>query len=264
MRSAVRNWTRSHGHCSRRAELRSSPGDRVTSVGWVTETSFSPEAVDDHLNQLLLDKDPVLAEALEASRAAGLPDIAVSPQTAQLLGLLARMCGARRVLEIGTLGGYSTICLARAVGAEGAVVTLESEPRHAEVAAANLRRAGLQDRVEIVVGAALDTLPGLGGGFDMVFIDADKENYPAYLDWAVRLGRPGTAIVVDNVVRAGRILSADEEDRAARAVAEMLEAMGARPDLDTAAIQTVGCKGWDGFALALVKQHERRYGKHRG
>lgn len=228
-------------------------------MGAVTHSSVSPQAVDHLLNQILLDKDPVLAEALEASRAAGLPDIAVSPQTAQLLGLLVRMSGARRVLEIGTLGGYSTIALARAVGAEGLVVTLEYEPHHAEVAAANLARAGLADRVEIMVGPALESLAHLGGDFDLVFIDADKENYPAYLDWAVRLARPGTVIVVDNIVRQGRILSPAEEDHQARATAEMLQMMGSRSDLDTAAIQTVGMKGWDGFALALVKRHERRY-----
>jgi len=163
------------------------------------------------------------------------------------------MCGARRVLEIGTLGGYSTICLARAVGAEGSVVTLEYEPRHAEVARKNLQRAGVADRVEIVVGAALDTLPGLTGDFDLVFIDADKENNCAYVRWAIELGRPGTVIVVDNTVRSGRILDPAVDDHQARAVRDMLEMMGAHPHLDSAAIQTVGLKGWDGFVVALVK-----------
>ena len=231
----------------------------AATVGRVTEASVRPEIVDELLNRLLLDNDPGLAEVLVSSRAAGLPDISVTPQFAQLLGLLVRMSGARRVLEIGTLGGYSTICLARGVGAEGLVVTLEREPRYAEVAATNLNRTGLTDRVEIRVGAALDTLPTLSGDFDLVFIDADKENYPAYLDWAIRLGRPGTVIVIDNVVRAGEILAPAEQDAAARATLDMLEVMGARPELDTAAIQTVGAKGWDGFALALVKRRQRRY-----
>ncbi len=162
------------------------------------------------------------------------------------------MADARRILEIGTLGGYSTICLARAAGPESSVVTLEYEPRHAEVAAANLRRAGVADRVEIIVGAALDTLPTLTGRFDFVFIDADKENNSAYVQWAIELGRPGTVIVVDNIVRDGRILDPAADDHQAQAVREMLEMMGRHPKLDTAAIQTVGVKGWDGFALALV------------
>ena len=194
-----------------------------------------------------------LAAALADSAAAGLPPIEVSPQAAHFLGLLVRIAAARRILEIGTLGGYSTICLARAAGPESSVVTLEYEPRHAEIAAANLRRAGVADRVEIVVGAALDTLPTLTGRFDFVFIDADKENNSAYVDWAIRLSRPGTVIVVDNVVRDGRILAPEPDDHQARAVRDMLEMMGRHPELDTAAIQTVGVKGWDGFAVALVR-----------
>lgn len=211
------------------------------------------QPVDTLLDRALLDQDPALAAALADSNAAGLPPIEVSPQTAHLLYLLVRISGARRVLEIGTLGGYSTICLARGVGAEGSVVTLEYEPRHAEVARRNLDRAGVADRVEVVVGAALDTLPGLTGDFDLVFVDADKENNSAYVQWAVDLGRPGTVIVVDNVIRNGRILDPAVEDLQARAVRDMLEMMGRHPQLDTAAIQTVGLKGWDGFAIALVK-----------
>lgn len=210
------------------------------------------QAADALLDRLLLGDDPALAAALADSAAAGLPPIEVSPQSARLLFLLTRISGARRVLEIGTLGGYSTICLARGVGAEGSVVTLEFDPRHAEVAANNLQRAGVADRVEIVVGAALDSLPGLTGDFDLVFIDADKENNSAYVRWAVELGRPGTVIVVDNVVRSGRILDPAADDGQARAVVEMLEMMGGHPRLDTAAIQTVGVKGWDGFAVAVV------------
>jgi predicted O-methyltransferase YrrM len=209
--------------------------------------------VDALLDRLLLDDDPVLAAALADSAAAGLPAIEVSPQSGQLLNLLTRISGARRVLEIGTLGGYSTICLARGVGAEGSVTTLEYDARHAEVARINLERAGVGDRVDVVVGAALDSLPGLTGQFDLVFIDADKENSSAYVQWAVDLGRPGTVIIVDNVVRHARILDPAPGDTQARGVRDMLEMIGAHPRLDTAAIQTLGVKGWDGFAVALVK-----------
>jgi predicted O-methyltransferase YrrM len=211
--------------------------------------------VDALLDRILLGEDPALTAALADSHAAGLPPIEVSPQGGRLLSLLATMSGARRVLEVGTLGGYSTICLARAVGPDGQVVTLEYEPRHAEVARVNLQRAGVADRVEIVVGAALDTLPTLTGGepFDLAFLDADKENNAAYVQWAVDLGHPGTVIVVDNVVRNGRVLNPAADDQQALGVRAMLDMMGQHPRLDTAAIQTVGTKGWDGFALALVK-----------
>jgi len=205
------------------------------------------------LNRTVLPEDPVLDAALADSAAAGLPPIEVSPQSAQLLGLLVQIAGARRVLEIGTLGGYSTICLARAVGPDGAVVTLEYEPRHADVARRNLERAGVADRVEILLGAALDTLPTLSGEFDLVFIDADKENNVAYVQAAVDLGRPGTVIVLDNIIRDGRVLSPAADDLQARAVRDTLEMMGRHPQLDTAAIQTVGVKGWDGFAVARVR-----------
>ncbi|ANW68107.1 methyltransferase [Mycobacterium sp. djl-10] len=205
------------------------------------------------LNRTVLAEDPVLDAALADSAAAGLPPIEVSPQSAQLLGLLVRIAGARRVLEIGTLGGYSTICLARAVGLGGSVTTLEYEPRHADVARRNLERAGVADRVQILVGAALDTLPTVSGEFDLVFIDADKENNVAYVQAAVELGRPGTVIVLDNIIRDGRVLSPADDDLQARAVRDTLEMMGRHPRLDTAAIQTVGIKGWDGFAVALVR-----------
>ncbi len=210
-------------------------------------------AVDALLDRLVLDDDQALTAALAESQAAGLPPIEVSAQHARLLYLLTRISGARRVLEIGTLGGFSTICLARGVGSEGSVVSLEHDPRHAEVATRNLRRAGLADRVNIVIGNALDTLPRLSGDFDLVFIDADKENNVAYVRHAIRLGRPGTVIVVDNAVRAGRILDPAEEDQQARAVREMLEMVGAERRLEAAAIQTVGAKGWDGFVIARVK-----------
>lgn len=184
-----------------------------------------------------------------------MPAIEVSAQHAKLLSLLVTMSGSRRVLEIGTLAGYSTIALARAVGQDGAVVSLEYEPAHAEVARQNLDRAGVSDRVEIVVGAALDSLPTLqqrGQAFDFVFIDADKENNVAYVEWAISLGKPGTVIVVDNIARNGRVLDPQPGDEQAHAVRAMFDMMGAHPRLESAAIQTVGAKGWDGFAVALV------------
>jgi predicted O-methyltransferase YrrM len=217
----------------------------------------TPQDVDAFLDSTLVGDDPVLSAALKDSDAAGLPQIAVSLQQGKFLSLLAGAMQARRILEIGTLGGFSTIWLARGAGPQGRVVTLEYEPKHAEVARANLVRAGVGDRVEIKVGAALETLPTLptvtDGPFDLVFIDADKENYVAYLEWAIRLARPGAVIVADNVIREGRVLTATSEDAAASAVRETLQMMGEDPRLDAAAIQTVGAKHWDGFAFALVK-----------
>jgi len=209
--------------------------------------------VDALLDRLILDPNPALSAALADSQAAGLPPIEVSAQAARLLYLMVKITGARRVLEVGTLAGFSTICLALGVGAEGAVVTLEYNPRHVEVARRNLQRAGVAERVEIVVGAALDTLPGLTGDFDLVFIDADKENNAAYVEHAVRLGRPGTVIIVDNAVRSGRILTPAADDHQARGVRAMLELVGAHPRLEAAAIQTVGAKGWDGFLIARLR-----------
>lgn len=205
------------------------------------------------LDSLVLGEDQALHAALAESQSAGLPPIEVSAQSARLLYLLTRISGARRVLEIGTLGGFSTIGLARGVGAEGSVVSCEYNPRNAEVAERNLRRAGIADRVDIVVGRALDTLPRLTGHFDLVFIDADKENNTAYLRHAIRLGRPGTVIVVDNAVRSGRILDPAAEDHQARGVREMLEAAGTESRLEAAVIQTVGSKGWDGFLIGRLR-----------
>jgi predicted O-methyltransferase YrrM len=211
--------------------------------------------IDAYFDRILLGDDPALTAALEASDAAGLPTIAVSSQYGKFLYLLAMATHASRVLEIGTLGGFSTIWLARAVGPAGHVVTLEYEPKHAQVARANLSRAGVADRVEVIVGAALDTLPGLAERepFDLVFIDADKENNSAYVQWAIKLGAPGSIVVVDNVVRAGRVLDPAPDDHQARGVRDMWEMIAANPRLEAAAIQTVGAKGWDGFALAIVK-----------
>ncbi|KZS66323.1 methyltransferase [Mycobacterium kansasii] len=210
--------------------------------------------VDAFLDSTVVGDDPALSTALQTSDAAGLPRIAVSAQQGKFLCLLAGAMGARRILEIGTLGGYSTIWLARGAGPEGRAVTLEYQPKHAEVARANLARAGLRDRVEVVVGAALEALPTVSGGpFDLVFIDADKENNVAYLEWAIRLTRPGSVIVVDNVVREGQVLAPAPDNLDAQAARQTLQMMGEHPALDTAVIQTVGAKRWDGFALALVK-----------
>jgi len=215
-----------------------------------------PKSLDDVFNRVLRTEDDALRAAREDGAAAGMPAIEVSAQHGKLLSLLATMSRARRVLEIGTLAGYSTINLARGVGPDGRVVTLEFEPRHAEVARRNFERAGLADRIEIVVGAALDSLPQLaerGETFDMFFIDADKENNVAYVEWAIKLGRPGSVIVVDNIARMGRVLDPAPDDHQARAVRDMFDMIGENPHLDAAAIQTVGTKDWDGFAVALVK-----------
>jgi predicted O-methyltransferase YrrM len=219
-------------------------------------TDPDPKALDELFNRVLRSEDDALVAAREAGAAAGMPAIEVSAQHGKLLFLLASATRATRALEIGTLAGYSTIELARGVGAGGRVITLEYEPRHAEVARQNLARAGVDDRVEVIVGAALDTLPTLVGReqpFDLIFIDADKENNVAYVEWAIKLGAPGSIIVVDNIARSGRVLDPAPDDLQARAVRDMLEMMGENPRLDAAAIQTVGTKGWDGFAVAIIK-----------
>ncbi|MEE2034971.1 O-methyltransferase [Rhodococcus chondri] len=210
------------------------------------------ERTDTYLSDLLIGDDPATESALAANAEAGLPAIDVARVQGKFLYLLARATGARSVLEIGTLGGYSTIWLARAVGDAGTVITLEFEPRHAEVARVNLDRAGVGGVVDIRVGAALDTLPQLEGPFDLVFVDADKENNSNYVREALRLSRPGTVIVVDNVIRGGSVADPATDDERARASREVLELLSSEPRLDATALQTVGSKGWDGFALALV------------
>jgi predicted O-methyltransferase YrrM len=209
--------------------------------------------VDAVLTDILLGSDPALEAALADSDAAGLPPIAVAPNQGKLLMLLAQMAGARRILEIGTLGGYSTIWLARALPADGRLVTLEYEPKHAEVARRNIARAGFADKVEVKVGAASETLPTLQGPFDFVFIDADKVGYPDYFRSALKLSRPGTVIVADNVVRAGKVAE-PAGDANAEAVRSMLELAAAEPRVAATAVQTVGSKGWDGFALIRVER----------
>nr|WP_027331998.1 O-methyltransferase [Mycolicibacterium tusciae] len=216
-----------------------------------------PKALDQLFNNLLRTEDEALTATRASADAAGMPAIEVSAQHGKLLYLLATVARATRVLEIGTLAGYSTINLARAVGPSGRVVTLEYEPAHAEVARQNLARAGVEDRVEVIVGVALDSLPVLaqrGDTFDLSFVDADKENNVAYVEWAIKLSHPGSIIVVDNIARFGRVLEPAADDHQARAVRDMLTMMGEHPRLDTAAIQTVGTKGWDGFAVALVTE----------
>ena len=213
-------------------------------------------AVDSFIADHLLRGDPALDWALAANAAAGLPAIDVSPVQGKLLHLLARGMGARRILEVGTLGGYSTIWLARALPAAGRLVTLELDPHHAEVARANLGRAGVGERGEVRVGPAADTLAQMiadaEGPFDFVFVDADKEGYPAYLRAALNLSRPGTMLVFDNVVREGDILDPDHSDPRVQGTRALFEALAAEPRLSATAIQTVGAKKWDGFALAIV------------
>jgi len=213
-------------------------------------------AVDRYLADLLAPTDPALAAALEKSAAAGLPAIQVSAVQGRLLELLARASGARAILEIGTLGGYSAIWLARGLEPDGRLITLEADPKHAEVARANVARAGLAGRVEILVGPALETLPRLAadgrGPFDLVFIDADKPSNADYFDWALKLTRPGSFIVVDNVVREGGVADAASDDPAVLGTRRVLERMAAEPRVRATAIQTVGTKGYDGFAIAVV------------
>lgn len=210
--------------------------------------------VDAFLTRTLVGSDPILDAALSAQHAAGLPSIEVAPVNAKFLHLLTRIAGARRVLEIGTLGGYSTIWFARAVGEGGRVVSIEAEPANADVARANLRRAGVADRVDVRVGRGADVLPTLEGedAFDLVFIDADKESNTLYLDWAARLGRPGTVVVLDNVVRGGDVADADTMDSKVQGARRGILMLGSDPRFDATALQTLDRKGWDGVALAIV------------
>lgn len=210
--------------------------------------------VDRYLRESLGVGDAALDATLAANAKAGLPAIDVSALQGRLLEMLARMIGARRILEIGTLGGFSTISMARGVGEGGRVITLEAEPDHAAVARANIARAGLSDIVDLRLGLALDILPTLiaEAPFDMIFIDADKESMVAYLDWALRLSRVGTVIIGDNVVRSGEVANPRSTDPSVRGVQGYLQAMGKNPRLLATAMQTVGEKGWDGLAVALV------------
>lgn len=224
-------------------------------------------AVDRYISDHLVPADPVLEAALSDSDAAGLPPIAVTPNQGKLLELLARIQDARTILELGTLGGYSTIWLARALPADGRLITLEYEPHFAEVARANIARAGVADVVEVRIGAALDTLPQLhaegAGPFDLIFIDADKQNYPGYFQWSLKLSRPGTVIVGDNVVRDGAILDPqaydpEHGDDLIKGVRRFYELVSDEPRVNRSAtaVQTVGAKGHDGFALMIVGEEQ--------
>jgi predicted O-methyltransferase YrrM len=222
----------------------------------MVERSDTPDPrwaeVDAYIADRLLGRDDALAATLVANAAAGLPDIDVSPAQGRMLHLLARMAGARRILEVGTLGGYSTIELARALPADGKLVTLEIDPHHAEVARANLAHADLGERVEVIVGPAVETLRSLDGPFDLVFIDADKPSNVSYLREAIRLSRPGTTIIVDNVIREGGVLDAESADARIRGTRALFDAIHSEPRLTATSVQTLGVKKWDGFLLAVV------------
>ncbi len=214
--------------------------------------------VDRYIAGLLAPSDPALDAALKTSANAGLPAISVSPNQGKLLQLLAQLRGARNILEIGALGGYSTIWLARALPAGGRLTTLEVNPKHAEIALANVAQAGLSQAVELRLGPALETLPQLAaekrGPFDLIFIDADKPNIPDYFTWALRLSEPGTLIIIDNVVRNGEVVDAANHDAGIQGVRRLYELLAAEPRVSATAIQTVGSKGYDGFAMAVVTE----------
>jgi len=212
--------------------------------------------VDDYYGDLLAPSDEILDSVLLANEQASLPAIGVSRLQGKFLEVLVRICGARRVLEIGTLGGYSTIWMARALPEDGRIVTLEFDLHHAEVASANLLRAGVAERVDLRLGPAIESLPKLVGTsdapFDLIFIDADKESYAEYLDWALKLSRPGTVIVADNVVRDGKVIDPECDDPRVQGIRRFADRLAAEPRLSATVLQTVGIKGYDGFAVALV------------
>ncbi|MGE5322788.1 MAG: O-methyltransferase [Actinomycetota bacterium] len=214
--------------------------------------------VDEYFNGLLMQEDLALAQALADSRAAGLPAINVAPNQGKLLFVLAKAMGARKILEIGTLGGYSTIWLARALPQDGRLITLEFNGRHAEIAAANIARAGLEKAAQIRQGRALDTLQQLvsegAGPFDLIFIDADKPGYADYFAWSLKLAHPGSLIIADNVVRNGAVADAESQDEKVLGVRRFNEAVGREARVSATVLQTVGSKGYDGMVLAVVKE----------
>lgn len=211
-------------------------------------------AVDRYFSDTLVDQDHALRAAIEAQESAGLPAIEVAPVAAKLIALLVRISGARRVLEIGTLGGYSTIWLARALPPEGTVTTIEAEPENAAIARRNVNRAGVGERVDIRIGRAADVLAALHpeAPFDLVFIDADKESNTIYLDWAAKLGRPGTVVVLDNVGRGGNVADPDSTDTMVQGTRAALTMLGEDPRFDATALQTLDRKGWDGIAIGVI------------
>ncbi|HEU5345551.1 MAG TPA: O-methyltransferase [Ktedonobacterales bacterium] len=220
----------------------------------MTENQWT--AVDRYFDTLFAPPDDALDAALQATRDAGMPLINVAANQGKLLQLLARLVGARRVLEIGTLGGYSAIWMARALPPDGQLISLEVNPAHAEVARANIARAGLSDRIEVRLGSAHESLPQLAeqgaGPFDLVFIDADKTSTPTYLTWALRLTKPGSLIVIDNVVRQGAVADAESDNADVRGIQQALAMLAREPRVSATAFQTVGVKGYDGMAIALV------------
>ncbi len=213
-------------------------------------------AVDTYIKEKMVPEDAVLREAVNNATDAGLPVIAVSPTQGKLLHLLAKMCGARKILEIGTLGGYSTLWLARALPARGKIITLELDPKHARVARKNFELAGYSSVIELRLGSALELLPKLAaeavGPFDLIFIDADKGNIPFYFEWALKLAHPGTAIVVDNIIRDGQVIDAKNEDPSVKGVRRFNDLLEGESRVSATEIQTVGEKGYDGFALLVV------------
>jgi len=218
--------------------------------------------VDQYFSGKLLPKDPILDAAVESAEKAGLPPIAVSPNQGKLLHMLAQLVNARAILELGTLGGYSTIWLARGMRPGGRLITVELDPKHAQVARANISRAGLKDVVEIRIGSALDVLPQLSaekrGPFDLIFIDADKQNIPAYFEWSMKLSHPGTLIIVDNVVRDGEVIDANSPDDRIAGVRKFVDLLATESRASATTIQTVGTKGYDGFTMVLVGADYRR------
>ena len=212
--------------------------------------------VDEYIIDKLIPNDPILDQVLLANYQAGLPSIDVSPAQGKLLYLLAKIKGVKNILEIGTLGGYSSIWLARALPEEGKLTTLEISDEHAKVAEKNIKEANLQNKVEIIIGKALDTLPNLKESkplFDFIFIDADKPNNPHYLNWALQLASPGALIIVDNVVRNGEVIYETSQDESVKGVRQLMDLLATDPRIDSTAIQTVGLKGYDGFVLCVVK-----------
>ncbi|MCS2172843.1 O-methyltransferase [Scandinavium sp. TWS1a] len=212
--------------------------------------------VDNYLIKQLLPADPVLEKILKNNQQEGLPAIDVAANQGQLLALFVRMTGAKRVLEVGTLGGYSTVWMARELPADGKLITLEFSPLHAQVARQNLQLAGVENKVEVIEGPALDSLAAFKPDtvFDLIFIDADKPNNPSYLEWALKFSRPGTLIIGDNVVREGEVTHPESKDKSVQGVRKFIEMMGNNPRLTCTGLQTVGLKGWDGFTLAWVKR----------
>ena len=214
-------------------------------------------SVDNYLGEVLVRQDRHLDEAVAASDAAGLPSIQVSPPQGKLLEILIEMMGAKSILEVGTLGGYSTIWMARSLPDDGHVVTIEIDPKHAQVAQENFDRAGLSGKIDLRTGNAREILPAMiqegAGPFDFSFIDADKASNPDYFGWALEMSRPGSVIIVDNVIRDGHVVEADSEDASVKGVRRLNEVMAGNPRISVTALQTVGIKGYDGFSVAIVR-----------